>query len=47
MNVIREFFNVNTIAFTVLGYPLSYLELFGTLFNVWSVWLVVKRRIAT
>ena len=47
MNVIREFFNVNTVAFTVLGYPLSYLELFGTLFNVWSVWLVIKRRIAT
>ncbi len=42
-----EFFNVNTIAFTVLGYPMSYIELFGTLFNVWSVWLVVKGRIAT
>ncbi len=47
MSSISEFFNVNTIALTVLGYPMSYIELFGTLFNVWSVWLVVKGRSAT
>ena len=42
-----DFFSVNTIAFDVFGYPLSYLELVGTLFNLWSVWLVMRRRIET
>jgi nicotinamide mononucleotide transporter len=38
-------FDVNLIAFTVLGYPLSYLELLGTIFNLWSVWLVARQHI--
>lgn len=42
-----EFFSVNTIAFDVIGYPLSFLELIGTIFNLWSVWLVTRRRIET
>jgi len=33
--------------FTVLGYPMSYIEFFGTLFNFWSVWLVVRKSIWT
>lgn len=41
------FLSVDTIAFTIAGYPLSYLELVGTVFNLWSVWLVTRRRIAT
>ena len=32
-----QFFSVNTIAFDAFGYPLSYLELIGTIFNLWSV----------
>jgi nicotinamide mononucleotide transporter len=42
---ITHVFSVNTVAVTVLGYPLSYVELLGTLFNLWSVWLVARNRI--
>ncbi len=42
-----QLLSVNTIAFSVFGYPLSYLELIGTIFNLWSVWLVTRRRIET
>lgn len=38
-------FDVQTIAFTILGYPLSYLELVGTIMNLWSVWLVIRQHI--
>jgi nicotinamide mononucleotide transporter len=41
------FFDVNTIALTVLGYPLSYLELVGTLLYLWSVWLITRQKILT
>lgn len=40
-------FDVDTIAFTVLGYPLSYLELVGTVLYLWSVWLVSRQRMLT
>ncbi|HEX3249712.1 MAG TPA: nicotinamide riboside transporter PnuC [Pyrinomonadaceae bacterium] len=40
-------FSVNNIVFTVFGYPLSYIELIGTIFYLWSVWLIAKRRIWT
>lgn len=42
-----NFLNVNNIAFTVLGYPMSYVELFGTILYLWSVWLIMKRRVLT
>ncbi|MGL5831534.1 MAG: nicotinamide riboside transporter PnuC [Candidatus Altimarinota bacterium] len=42
-----QFFDINTVLFTFLDYPMSYLEFFGTLFNVACVWLVVKNKIAT
>lgn len=42
-----DIFSVNTTAVVILGYPLSYLELVGTIFNLWSVWLVSRRRIET
>lgn len=37
--------SVTTIAFTVLDYPMSYIELVGTVFYLWSVWLISKRHI--
>lgn len=40
-------FNVNTVFFTVLGYPMSYVEFFGTLTYLWSVWLIAKRNVWT
>ena len=43
----NNFFSVNNTAFTVFGYPLSYIELFGTIFYLWSVWLIARRRIWT
>jgi nicotinamide mononucleotide transporter len=42
-----DFFSVNNTAFTVFGYPLSYVEFFGTIFYLWSVWLIARRRILT
>jgi nicotinamide mononucleotide transporter len=41
-----DFFSVNSVFFTLLGYPMSYLEFFGTLFNLWAVWLVARNRIS-
>ncbi|MBP9749915.1 MAG: nicotinamide mononucleotide transporter [Candidatus Pacebacteria bacterium] len=40
-----ELFSINTIALTILGYPMSYLELAGTVFNLWCVWLVTRRKV--
>lgn len=42
-----EFFSVNKIAFTLWGYPMSYIEFCGTLLYLWSVWLMVRRRMLT
>jgi len=39
--------DVNTIAFTILGYPLSYIELVGTILYLWSVWLISRQKILT
>jgi nicotinamide mononucleotide transporter len=41
------FFDVTTIALTVLGYQLSYLELVGTILYLWSVWLIAQQNILT
>jgi len=43
---ISEFFNVNTIFFTVLNYQMSYLEFFGTIFTAWCVWLAAKNKVS-
>lgn len=40
-------FSVETVFFTVLGYPISYLEFFGSLLYLWSVWLMARGRILT
>jgi nicotinamide mononucleotide transporter len=41
------FFCVETVFVTLFGYPMSYLELTGTVFNLWSVWLVARKNILT
>lgn len=47
MENIISFFNVNTTLFTVLGYQMSYIEFFGTILNLLSVYLVAKNKIWT
>jgi nicotinamide mononucleotide transporter len=42
-----DLFSVHRIAFTVLGYPLSYIELVGTSCYLWSVWLIARKRSLT
>ncbi|MBU1179465.1 nicotinamide riboside transporter PnuC [Patescibacteria group bacterium] len=42
-----NFFDINNVLFTFMGYPMSYLEFFGTIFNIWCVWLVAKNKILT
>lgn len=42
-----DIFSINTIFFTLWGYQMSYLEFFGTVFNLWCVWLAVKNKILT
>lgn len=42
-----DFLSINTIAFTVLGYPMSYIELVGTLLYLWSVWLMARKQMLT
>lgn len=37
--------SINTVAFTLIGYPMSWIELFGTIFNLWCVWLVARNKI--
>ena len=39
-------FDVNVTFFSVMGYDMSYLEFFGTVFNLLCVWLTVKRKSA-
>lgn len=39
--------DVNTVAFTILGYPMSYIELVGTLLYLWSVWLIARQQVLT
>jgi nicotinamide mononucleotide transporter len=42
-----NFLSVNNIAFTILEYPMSYVELIGTILYLWSVWLISKRQVIT
>lgn len=42
-----ELLSVDTVFFTVLDYPMSYLEFVGTLLYLASVWLVVRRHMLT
>ena len=45
--MLPNFLSVDNIAFTIIGYPLSYVELAGTLLYLWSVWLISRRRMLT
>lgn len=42
-----NFFSVDNILFTFLGYPMSYVECIGTILYLWSVWLIAQRNILT
>ena len=44
---ITQFFSINKIFFTFLNYPMSYIEFFGTILYLWSVWLIAKRKMLT
>lgn len=37
-----SFFSIQNIAFSALGYQMSWLELVGSLFGLWAVWLSTK-----
>jgi len=39
--------SVDVTFFTVLGYPISYIEFVGTVLYVLSVWLIARRSILT
>lgn len=41
------FFDINNIAFEIIGYPISYVEMIGTLFGLISVYLATKTNILT
>jgi len=43
----RQFFEISNIAFEVLGYPISYIELIGTLFGLVSVYFASRANILT
>lgn len=47
MQLILDFFNIGNIAFTVIEYPMSYIELIGTILYLWSVWLITKKNMLT
>lgn len=42
-----SFFEINNIAFELIGYPISYVELIGTLFGLISVYLASRANILT
>lgn len=45
MNALLQLFNVNTTFFTIFNYPMSYIEFFGTIFNLFCVWLIMRKNI--
>jgi nicotinamide mononucleotide transporter len=40
-------FSVNCVWFSIIGYPMSYIEFVGTIFYLLSVWLIAKRNMLT
>ncbi len=47
MQFLMDVFSVKTVFFTVLGYPMSYIEFFGTICYLLSVWLIAERNMLT
>ncbi len=43
--MITSFFDINNVFFTLWDYPMSYLEFFGTIFNILCVWLTTRKSI--
>lgn len=41
----KTFLDINNIFFNFMGYPMSYIEFFGTILNILCVWLVAKNKI--
>lgn len=42
---LQSLFDINTTFFTLLNYPMSYLEFFGTVLTGWSVYLSAKNKV--
>ena len=42
---ILQIFSINTTLFTVMGYPMSYIEFFGTLFTIACVWYTARAKV--
>lgn len=42
-----KFFDINTLFFTIWGYPMSYLEFFGVVLGGVSTWLVARNNVWT
>lgn len=40
-----NFFDIQNIFFTIAGYPMSYIEFFGTVFTTLCVWLTVRAKV--
>ena len=45
LQTVAHLFSINTVFFTILDYPMSYIEFFGTIFTIWCVWLTAKAKI--
>ncbi len=45
LTFIQNLFNINTTFFTLLDYPMSYIEFIGTIFTVWCVWLTARAKL--
>jgi len=41
---IQNLFSINNTFFTLWDYPMSYIEFFGTILNIWCVWLVAQKK---
>jgi len=45
MELLTALFSINTVVYTILDYPLTLVELFGTIFGLWSVILAARASI--
>lgn len=43
--MIASFFDINNVFFTLWDYPMSYLEFFGTVLNIITVWLCARKSV--
>jgi nicotinamide mononucleotide transporter len=44
---VKDLLSVDSVFFTFLGYPMSYIELAGTILYLLSVWLIARRNMLT